>query len=66
VPAAGSRKECDAADGPFSAAAMGDAGSLFEPKASYETASFVRRSGPAAQTHDLRDAPAASRTGTAV
>ena len=54
-----------AADGHFSAAvAVRDAGSLFEPKASYKTASPGCRAGQAAQTHDRRDAPADSRMWT--
>jgi hypothetical protein len=40
-----------------------DAGSLSEPQASYEAASPGHRFGPAAQTHDRREAPVASRTG---
>ena len=65
MPAAGSREECNAADGPFSAAVTArDEVALFEPQASYETSSPGRRDGEAAQTHDRRDDPVASHTGT--
>ena len=50
--------------GAVTGAVRRDAGSLFEPEASYESASPGHSFGPAAQTHDRRDDPAAARTHT--